>query len=283
MSSRGRAVVPGHVTGFFGVHRGTTAATTGSIGGGIALDEPVTVTVTPLDTKMAPPAGQTVFNGEPTAIAPVEQLREELELAMDVTVETALPLGAGFGVSGAITLGTALAANSALALGQTRNTLRRAAHIAEVNADTGLGDVMGQAAGGLSLRLSPGADGDIDWIPADRRIEYLTRGAIDTTRILTSDTDQLTAAGKRALQTVRDQPTVETFMRASRQFAQESGVVPPAIADIIEAVVAAGGHATMAMLGKTIVALDTGLSDAGYDPVGTRIDQTGARLQSDGF
>ena len=34
----------------------------------------------------------------------------------------------------------------------------------------------------------------------------------------------------------------------------------------------------MAMLGRTVFALGTGLSDAGYDPESCRIDAAGARL-----
>jgi pantoate kinase len=34
----------------------------------------------------------------------------------------------------------------------------------------------------------------------------------------------------------------------------------------------------MAMLGETVFALDTGLSDAGYDPSVCWVDPTGARL-----
>jgi pantoate kinase len=37
----------------------------------------------------------------------------------------------------------------------------------------------------------------------------------------------------------------------------------------------------MAMLGRTVFALGTGLSDAGYDPEACRIDAAGARLVDD--
>ena len=43
----------------------------------------------------------------------------------------------------------------------------------------------------------------------------------------------------------------------------------------------AGGEASMAMLGETVFALGTGLSDAGYDPRVCRTYPTGASLVDD--
>jgi pantoate kinase len=40
----------------------------------------------------------------------------------------------------------------------------------------------------------------------------------------------------------------------------------------------AGGDATMGMLGETVFALGTGLTDAGYDPTVCQVDPTGATL-----
>jgi pantoate kinase len=48
---------------------------------------------------------------------------------------------------------------------------------------------------------------------------------------------------------------------------------------VVTDVAEAGGEATMAMLGETVVALGTGLSDAGYDPGVCRIHPGGATLE----
>lgn len=65
-------------------------------------------------------------------------------------------IGSGFGVSGAATLATALAANEAFSLEWTREELVEAAHVAEVEAGTGLGDVFVQARGGLVWNVGDG-------------------------------------------------------------------------------------------------------------------------------
>jgi pantoate kinase len=48
---------------------------------------------------------------------------------------------------------------------------------------------------------------------------------------------------------------------------------------VVTDVAEAGGEATMAMLGETVVALGTGLSDAGYDPHVCQVHPSGAQLE----
>jgi len=200
-----------------------------------------------------------------------------------VAVETDLPIGAGFGVSGAAALGAALAANDALDRGRSENDLVRLAHEAEVSRGTGLGDVVAQARGGVPVRLEPGAPGvgELDGVPASARVEYVTFGELSTEEVLGGDTDALSAAGEDALDRLRADPRLPTLMDAARGFAGEADLLVPEVAEAIDAVDAAGGEAAMAMLGRTVFALGTGLSDAGYDPEACRIDAAGARLVDD--
>jgi pantoate kinase len=69
-------------------------------------------------------------------------------------------------------------------------------------------------------------------------------------------------------------------MRASRQFAREAEFLTPRLREVIMDVTEAGGQASMAMLGETVFALGTGLSDAGYEAAGCAVDPAGARLLS---
>ncbi len=285
------ALVPGHVTGFFGVHRAATHTDTGSTGGGVAVGDPIRVAVT-VDAERCTDGGVTTndhqsghvrFGGRSLTIDPLARLEDRLGVAMDVTVESPFPLGVGFGVSGAVTLGAALAGIRAAGLEQTERTALEHAHAAEVAASTGLGDVVAQARGGVPLRLEPGARGRLDGLPAAGRVEYLVLGELSTPSVLEGETDAITAAGERALERVRADPTMVTFAQAARRFAREADLVTEAVDTVIADVTDAGGQAFMSMLGETVVALGTGLSDAGYDPTVTRIDPAGARLESDGF
>jgi pantoate kinase len=68
-------------------------------------------------------------------------------------------------------------------------------------------------------------------------------------------------------------------MDASRTFSREAGLLTADVKSVVDDVTAAGGSAAMAMLGETVVALETGLTDAGYDPAVTRIHPGGATVQ----
>ncbi|MFB6082164.1 MAG: pantoate kinase [Halanaeroarchaeum sp.] len=277
MADAATAFVPGHVTGFFSIHRTDDPATTGSRGGGLALADGVTVTVEP-----AAPTTITV-DGVAMAIDAVEGVLSALGETASVTVETDLPLGAGFGVSGAMALGTALAGNRVFDAGRSENELVRLAHVAEVQAGTGLGDVVAQARGGVPLRLEPGAppEGTLDGIPAVADVEYLTLGELSTPDVLADRPERITRAGTAALETVRDRPTLDRFMTAALTFSEDVGLLTDDLQTVVDDVAAAGGQASMAMLGETVYALGTDLSEAGYDPERTRIHRAGATLLAD--
>ncbi|MEA1931003.1 MAG: pantoate kinase [Euryarchaeota archaeon] len=266
------AFVPGHVTGFFSAHPAPDPATAGSRGAGVALSDGVTVTVTP--------GSEIRLNGERVDIAPVGTVLDRLGTEASIEAETPLPIGAGFGVSGAVALGTALAANAAFDCGKTENELVEVAHCAEVEAGTGLGDVVAQARGGLPIRLEPGGPrhGTLDGLPARPRIEYVTFGELSTETVLSGDTDRLSAAGSEALDELLAEPTVDQLINTSREFAAAAGLLTDDVSEAIEAVEAAGGQAAMAMLGRTVFATGTGLSDAGYDPSVCGVDAAGGRL-----
>jgi pantoate kinase len=275
MADVAQAFVPGHVTGFFTSHPDADPTRAGSQGAGIALSEGVTVTVQPASDV------EVVLNDEQVEIEAVERVLETLQMEATVRGVTDLPVGAGFGVSGAMALGTALATNAAGDRRLSTNELVTIAHGAEVQAGTGLGDVVAQNRGGLTIRLDPGGPhhNNLDGIPARERIEYHVVGGLSTDDVLDGDTGRLDEAGKQALSDVVQEPTVDRFMRASRAFSRESGLLTDAVREVVTDVTESGGRATMAMLGETVFALGTGLSDAGYDPEVCQIHHAGATIE----
>ena len=300
VTERSTAFVPGHVTAFFSAHHAENPAAAGSRGAGLALTDGVRVTVVPAtadrpgeaaraesstSAETSPPP--VTLDGDPTTIEVVDDVLAALgvaEATARVELASDLPLGAGFGVSGAAALGTALAATDAFDCARSENELVRVAHEAEVVRGTGLGDVVAQARGGVPIRLQPGAPeyGDLDGIPATARVEYVTFGELSTETVLAGDTTGLSDAGERALTELRHDPRLSTLLDASREFAERADLLVPEVAEAVEAVAAAGGSASMAMLGRTAFALGTGLSDAGYDPEICRLDPAGARLVDGG-
>lgn len=277
MTAPATAFAPGHVTAFFAPYPDDDPAVAGSRGAGLALSDGVEVAVRPAD-------GDSVvrLNGERAAVEPIAGVLDALDLTAAVDAETPLPVGTGFGVSGAAALATALAAAEAFDLARTEDELVRVAHEAEVQAGTGLGDVVAQFRGGLPIRLEPGAPGHgrLDGLPARPRVEYVAFGELSTPAVLAGELDPIRAAGEAALTRLQRTPTASELLAAGREFAREAGLLVPEVAEAIDAVDDAGGEATMAMLGRTVIALGTGLSDAGYDPEACRVHPTGATLWS---
>ncbi|WP_416838868.1 pantoate kinase [Haloferax sp. DFSO52] len=277
MSDDATAFVPGHITGFFSAHPDDDPAIAGSRGAGVTLSHGVTVTVEP--------AAETVvtLGGETLEMEPVSSVLQRLGVTASVHAESELPLGSGFGLSGAMSLGTALAANTVFSCERSENELVTVAHESEVEAGTGLGDVVAQARGGLPIRIDPGAPGHnrMDGIPARPHIEYVTFGGLSTADILGGDTTTLTAAGETALDALMERPTVDRFLSESRQFARDANLLTDRVETAIEDVHAAGGDAAMAMLGETVFAVGTGLSDAGYEPKRCRVHPAGAMVESE--
>lgn len=269
-----RAFVPGHVTAFFAPHHHAEPARAGSTGAGITLDDGVTISVSRA-------AGTSiVVNGESISMEPVDRVLTDLELTAHIQAETPLSIGTGFGVSGAIALGTALAGNVLCDGTWSENELISLAHRAEVEAGTGLGDVVAQARGGVPIRLSPGdpLHGRLDGVPRTTRIEYLTYGDVSTPEVLAGDTEPIESAGSAALSRIQAQPSLEVLFGAARTFARDAGLETETVAGVIEEVQANGGEAAMAMLGETVLALGTGLSDAGYSPAVCHVHPGGAML-----
>lgn len=203
-----------------------------------------------------------------------------------VLVETELniPIGAGLGASAAGAFSTALALNEALSLELMYSELARAAHIAEVTNMTGLGDVAGQTCGGIDIRKKAGIPpiGIVDRIPClSTIISWVSFGKISTKSILSDDLKKKTInkAGKTRLKELLKKPTLANFFLQSAAFAKEIELMDPELRDAIEAVEAAGGLASQAMLGNTVFAINEGGALSEFKDVHKcRISSAGAHL-----
>ncbi|WP_313692200.1 pantoate kinase [Halorarum halobium] len=297
MTDESTAFAPGHVTALFAPYPHEDPARAGSRGAGLALSDGVEVTVRKASAGGAggqspsgsgdgddPADGPRVsLDGDPVGMAAVAGVLTGLgvDAGTEVDVESDLPVGAGFGVSGAAALATALAANDAFGLDRTENELVRVAHVAEVEAGTGLGDVVAQFRGGLPLRLEPGApgQGEFDGLPARPRVEYVTFGELSTAEVLDGDLDPVRTAGEDALTRLLRDPSLDELLASARTFAEDAGLLVPEVAEAVAAAEAEGSAASMAMLGRTAFALGSGLSDAGYDATACTVHPTGATLR----
>jgi pantoate kinase len=238
----------------------------GSRGASVALDDGVTVALDDADET-----GVTV-DGDPAAFEPVTRVLDRLGVDAAVDVRPEIPIGAGFGASGAATLATALAADDLFALGHDREELVEHSHEAEVAAGTGLGDVFIQDAGGLLYNVGGGRQR----VETDEPVEYASYGGLSTADALADEElmAQVREEGGAVLDALPAPPTVGGVIERSWPFARTLGLPTQRVVDDVERVENAGGVATMAMLGETVVAVDC----EGVLANRTQVSTEGARL-----
>lgn len=218
--------------------------------------------------------------------APVSRYVVDQLARSPVRVETQLdmPLGSGFGASGGGALGCAYALNSIFDLGLLANQAAAVAHAAEVVNRTGLGDVIAQNTGGLVVRLEPGAPGigKVDRIPVPPlRIDYVVRGPISTREVLSDPVPmkEINKAGEAAVKELLLRPTLKQFMKLSSRFTKQIDLGSPWVLDAIEAVEAAGGMASMIMLGDAVFSVGGAEALSEFGTVGrTTVTHRGANL-----
>ncbi|HDN65856.1 MAG TPA: pantothenate kinase, partial [Methanosarcinales archaeon] len=244
------AFAPAHITGFFVICPHENPALAGSLGCGITLEAGVTtrVDVSGSDGSDGSPC--------PTIGSVVSRLTRR---RCSVRITSDIPIGAGFGASGAGALGVALALNHALSLDLTANQLTEIAHIAEVENRTGLGDVVAQSLGGVVIRRTPGASARLDRIDTDAKdVFWVVFDKMPTKEILNdvSAVDRINPAGMESLRELLKMPTVENFMIQSRRFASGTGLMSDAVSDAKDAVEAADGMASQAIHRGSVFAVD---------------------------
>ena len=292
---------PSHITGFFEIRDDRNPLYKGSVGGGIVLEKGC-VTEASLDNDFhqketkAEIEIEIKINGVEEEANTTKYVVETLagkyeyvyehELNVTVSTEFDVPVGAGLGASGAGALSTALALNRLLLLGMTLNEVAQIAHLAEVENNTGLGDVIAETYGGVVIRKKPGPPGVgiINKIPHERqRISYVVFGTRATRAVLVDDSmkRQINKAGREAMKELVKKPSLDNFMQVSRKFSLHSELISDKCRDAIEAVEAEGSVASAAMIGDTVFVIGNSEALKEFGEVReSRISVVGAKLVS---
>ncbi len=257
-----KAFAPGNISCVFKVIPHADATHMHSLGMGFTVKEGVEVTVSEHhETKV-------LFNGQsidfPTVQTVVDRLTQNTGTAgMKVDITSPLPLGCGFGLSGAASLATAYALNELLHLHKDTETLAMVAHVAEVENRTGLGDVCSQYHGGCLVKLREGAPLVADRLPITAQpIYYRYFGPIQTSEVLgnreqTIRINRAADAALSVLQTLTSAKSSTGLFNAcfevSKRFSVESGLLSDErVIETIEQIEAEGGVASMIMLGNGV-------------------------------
>ena len=262
------AFVPGHISGFFQIcdeagelerkgSRNCGPCINAGVLTEIAVDPNERLNVEVLiNGRMAPEAH--------TTLAVVRQILPMVPEPLRVIIKHSaqVPIGAGYGASGAGALGAALALSKAFDLGLTRSRMIEIAHVAEVSCRTGLGDVGAQAIGGVVIGLEPGAPPHGKWrqIPQERDVKIIcaTLAPLSTKELLEDIElrDRSRKFGAIAMQNLLKRPTLQNFIKVSHDFSEELGLLDDELRTLIKAAKSSGAiGASMAMLGGAVFAL----------------------------
>jgi pantoate kinase len=181
------------------------------------------------------------------------------QFRVNVTHESSLPSGAGFGASGAGALGTALALGHLLDKAMPYEKAAGYAHEAEVVNHTGLGDVLAQTKGGLEIRVAYGGPGigEIVKIPHRDSLSVVLAGApgLRTHDVLTNAERRMRInnTGDRLIEKMIQNKDMVTFIACSREFSKSIGLATKRVTQAIQDLDDIGlSQSSMVMLGDSV-------------------------------
>ncbi|MEB2836645.1 MAG: hypothetical protein GSR80_001816 [Desulfurococcales archaeon] len=208
------AAVPHHITAFFTPHwEPGDPLRTGSRGAGVVIDT-LARACYGLGSGLEP-------NGPPARALRI------LGATPRASIHEPLPAARGYATSAAVTLAVALAASAAR--GASLLAAADAAHTAEVESRTGLGDVLAlwSAAGGVAIRLRSGAPsvGLVDYLQAPPSLVLVTasRGEEGTPSLLARLSSEAVREAESRLERLSSEPSFEAFVKEATSYSLRVG------------------------------------------------------------
>jgi len=206
-----------------------------------------------------------------------------LDISIHITLD--LPLSQGFGMSAAGTLSSSIALAKILQI--PKENAIKAAHIAEVEFRTGLGDVIASSFGGIELRREAGLPpwGTIEHIPGDFDVVLCIIGKeIDTKTVLSNPVklQEIGSYGRYCIKKLIEHPSIENLFYLSHLFTKKIGLADEKVLKAIDEANTCG-MGSMCMLGNSVFCIGnteelcTRLSKFGQVYV-CPIDKYGAQL-----
>lgn len=260
------AFVPGHISGFFRVCDGyENKLKIGSKNCGICIDKGVktSILVEESDSRSL----KIKINGVEQTARTTRFVAERVissfddQLSVEINHEVQAPMGAGFGMSGAGSLGASLGLVKVLGLDWGLEDVLELAHIAEINCKSGLGDVYPQLLGGFVLGKSPGVPpyGEVEKLTLnkDLKVVFGSFGKISTSDILKSEdfVEKSKKMGDKALSELGISKDLKTFMRVSKVFSTDLGIYEEDFLDILNRIDSKSKFgASIALLGSSVFA-----------------------------
>lgn len=256
---RARAFCPGHITGFFEICRTDNLLASGSRGGGLctslgALSEVSIEKADRLEIDVSIDGESR--EAEVTRVA-LGHLLGEGKLHLSVSTKLDLPESQGVGMSAAGALSACIAASHSL--GISIQKAFEATHVAEIECDTGLGDVPAIHRAGITIRELPGLPptGKVHRIEETPEVVLAVVGPPIKTSKMLADVELaqlINRCGAERVSQLLSRPTVDDLMRLASSFTLETGLASERVIAAMDAASAAG-VASMVMLGNSVFAI----------------------------
>lgn len=248
--------IPGAITGFFDIHGSSEIAKAGTTGFSVCISYGLNI------RAISIPSGAhrvRFYTQGKRRIIPVsrhvyDSFVPTLRRNYDITFMyyPQLPLGAGFGMSGATALGTAFCLNEL----QSNDNYGLVAYCADVCTKGGYGDIISQMKGGALLRCTPGFGSQIIEIdPKDYKVVCASFGPLSTKGVLESEStvENINKEGSKCLSKAMEDPSIEKLMGLSRSFSDKVSLGTPRLDWAIEDVSSVNSlPASMSMLGESL-------------------------------
>jgi len=253
----------------------------------MVIQEGVSVQATPSETPdiLARRIGQDgLIVEEFQESPPLSYLAGKFPGTFRIETTCRLPIGAGYGLSAATLMASRFALNALCRTGLTPLECCQCAHEAEILHRTGLGDVAACQDGGRDYRLGPGIRAEIiRYYDIGTPVYTVNFGPLPSPSVLGSKKALEQIAGAYPGQ-CPDSP--EEFFRLSRIFAEGSGLMTPAVREVLSHCERSGVDASMTMLGNGVFGLGKRAAEilSAYGEVfELRLASTGVRITGEGL
>jgi len=261
------AFCPAHVTGFFKAYLEKddqkTPEKIGSMGAGFSIREGVTthINILPKINQNSNFKITTIgYESDKTDVSEYV-LNEFLKLGnfedmfFDIRHEITIPVGYGLGSSSAVALSLSYALDHVLKTKLDHTLIGQIAHNAEINCNTGLGDVLASYHGGFEIRIKPGAPGigQVEKInPGEITIIMICFSPISTNKFIKERLSQINGLGGKMVTKLLESKNYEHFEDMSLEFAKYIQVMTLRMENLIQELSLNGIKCGVALFGETV-------------------------------
>lgn len=261
------AFCPAHVTGFFKAYldkdNQKNPEKIGSMGAGFSIREGVTTHINILPKINQNSNFKITIIGYESDKTDVSEyvLNEFLKLGnfedmfFDIRHEITVPVGYGLGSSSAVALSLSYALDHVLKTKLEHIMIGQIAHNAEINCNTGLGDVLASYHGGFEIRIKPGAPGigQVEKInPGEITIIMICFSPISTNKFIKERLSQINGLGGKMVTKLLESKNYEHFEDMSLEFAKYIQVMTIRMENLIQELASNGIKCGVALFGETV-------------------------------